>query len=343
MAYGRRVRGEFELIAMMRERLAGVGVEGGESVLIGSGDDAAVLAARGAVAVSVDAVVDGIHFRRATFPPDAIGAKALAAALSDLAAMGAAAGEAFVQLGLPGDLGEEELARLADGAAEVARAAGASITGGDLVASPVLFVAVTVLGHAERGEDLVTRGGARPGDVLAVTGEIGGAAAGLALLQGEARVQGLDPAQDRALRERQLRPCPRLWAGAELARLGAHAMIDVSDGVLADAGHIAERSGVAIEIDAALVPLQAGVAAVAAALGREERSWALGGGEDYELLVALPPERLRTARAALAERGIALTQIGLVEEGTGVRALGLSEQTRGGFDQIRSRAGDEPT
>ncbi|HEY8465923.1 MAG TPA: thiamine-phosphate kinase [Solirubrobacterales bacterium] len=336
--------GEFELIAMFRERLERAGAARSKRAVVGSGDDAAVLAGGGASAVSVDAVVDGVHFRRATFPPEAIGAKALAAALSDLAAMGAEPGEAFVQLGLPQDTPDDELAALADGLGAAAAAAGAAVVGGDLVASPVLFLAVTVIGWAGEPGELVTRAGARPGDVLAVTGELGGAAAGLALLERPELAAEMNAERTAALRDRQHRPAPRLAVGRALAHAGAHAMIDISDGLVADARHLAEESGVGITLDASQVPIQAGVAELALALGRDDVELAITGGEDYELLVALPEDAFGPARTAAAELGTELTRIGVVSDGEGVQLLGVSAPLAAeGFDQSAARARGEPT
>src|SRR6476661_2170556 len=171
---------EFDLIAAIKERLPAPG----EGVRLGSGDDAAVVEVAGTTAVSVDAVVDGVHFELAAFGAPAVGRKALAAGLSDLAAMGATPGEAYVVVGAPSELADEQLLGLADGLAEVAAREGVSVAGGDLVASPVLIVSVTAVGREPEVGGLVGRGGANPGDVLAVTGELGGAAAALALLQG---------------------------------------------------------------------------------------------------------------------------------------------------------------
>ena len=251
--------GEFELLAALRERLP----EPGGRVRLGSGDDAAITVPVGATATSVDALVEGIHFRRETAALRQIGRKAISTALSDLAAMGAAPGEAYVVLGAPEELGEPELLELGEGLAEVARETGTTIAGGDLSRAPVLTLAVTVVGHASRPEDFVTRGGARPGDVLVVTGELGGAAAGLLLLEDTGLTAaafgaveppdaggfpGYDPSRSPtlperssgprlnlasadALRRRQLDPTPRLEAGLALAAAGATAMIDVSDGL----------------------------------------------------------------------------------------------------------------
>ncbi|MFP5389202.1 MAG: thiamine-phosphate kinase, partial [Thermoleophilia bacterium] len=171
--------GEFELLARIRERLPA----GGPRTHLGSGDDAAVTVPGGATATSVDALVDGVHFRRDLASPAQIGHKALATALSDLAAMGADAGEAYVVLGLPPDFGEEECIELLDGMIDLAGQTGTELSGGDLSRSDQLFLAITVVGHASSPDAFVARRGAQPGDAVVLSGEIGGAAAGLHLLQ----------------------------------------------------------------------------------------------------------------------------------------------------------------
>jgi thiamine-monophosphate kinase len=325
--------GEFELLALLRERLPAAGPQ----VRLGSGDDAAVTVPAGALATSVDALVEGVHFRRETASLRQIGRKAISTALSDLAAMGAAPGEAYVWLGAPPELGEPELLELGEGLAAVARETGTTIAGGDLTGAPVLSLAVTVVGHAPRPEDFVTRVGAQPGDALVVTGELGGAAAGLLLLE--------DPALtgDDALRARQLDPTPRLAAGQALAAAGATAMIDISDGLAGDAGHVAAASGALLAIDAEALPIALGVAAVANAAGRDPLELAVSGGEDYELLAALPPAAVAPARAALAATRIPLTEIGKVEAVADgrpraeIRRRGGEAVTSRGFDQMRPR------
>jgi thiamine-monophosphate kinase len=333
--------GEFELLARIRERLPA----SGPRTHLGSGDDAAITLPDGATATSVDAVVDGVHFRRAAASPAQIGHKALATALSDLAAMGAEAGEAYVVLGLPPDLGEEECLELLDGMVALAHQTGTDLAGGDLTRSDQLFLAITVVGHAPSPDAFVSRRGAQPGDALVLTGEIGGAAAGLLLLQNTD--WSIDPStwwsKDQstsswadALRTRQLEPTPRLGAGKALSRAGATAMIDLSDGLGADAGHMARASGVKLEIEAEAVPLAPGAVALSEVTGRDP--WRLlSGGEDYELLACVPPHRLEEATAAVLDKGgTPLTRIGRVQAGSGVeiRLPGGRLLEPAGFDQL---------
>jgi thiamine-monophosphate kinase len=307
--------GEFELLAKLRERLPAAG----SRVRLGSGDDAAITVPGGATATSVDAIVEGVHFRRGEAGPEAIGRKALATALSDLAAMGAEAGEAYVILGAPGDLEEDELLALLDGMLEVAKETGATLVGGDLTRAPALTLAVTVVGHAPDADAFVSRGGGRPGDLVVLSGEIGGAAAGRLLLDDPELGAAVPAAVAEGLRRRQLEPSPRLRSGRALAESGARAMIDLSDGLAGDAAHVAAASGVALAIEAASLPLAAGVAEVAAAAGLEPLQLAVGGGEDYELLATLAPEALDDASARVAAAGESvLAAIGEVEAGEGV-------------------------
>jgi len=329
--------GEFELLAQLRKRLPPVGPR----VKLGSGDDAAVTVPGGATATSVDAIVDGIHFRRGEAVPQLIGRKALAAALSDLAAMGAEAGEAYVVLGAPPDLAEPEFEALLDGLLALAAETGTTLAGGDLTRAPALTLAVTVVGHAASADDLVLRSGARPGDLLVVTGELGGAAAGRLLLQRPELADALAERTAERLRARQIDPTPRLRSGRALAAAGATAMIDLSDGLAGDAAHLAEASGVALQIEAGSLPLAKGVAEIAAAIGRDPIELAASGGEDYELLAALPPERLDDASQCIADEAQAtLTPIGEVARGEGVELRlpgdGLLE-TRS-YDHFRSQA-----
>lgn len=247
--------GELELIRTF-QRILG---ERGDRLEIGSGDDAAVVRAADRQVVSVDAVVEGVHFDLKTHSYGDVGHKALATALSDLAAMGVPPSEAYVVLGL-GQAQAGELEELAHAIEELADRSGVTVAGGDVTASPVLFVSVTVVGWADDDDPVIGRAGARPGDRVGISGSLGGAA---------------DLASERARR-----PMPRLELGPLLAHAGVTAMIDVSDGVATDARHIAESSGVHIELELERLPLADGV---------DDPKLAASAGEDYELLFTAPP------------------------------------------------------
>jgi len=319
---------EFELIRELLSRLP----DAPDRVRIGPGDDAAVVSADGETAVTVDALIEGVHFRVEQFPPAAIGRKALAAALSDLAAMGAEPGEAYVTIGIPPGFGEARCLELYEGIATVTESAGVAVLGGDVNRSGQLLLAVTAVGRGEPGT-LVGRSGARPGDAVAVTGELGGAAAGLLLLEGSE--PGDAAAQADALRARQLAPTPRLAEGKALAATGARAMIDISDGLGADADHVARASGVRLRIEIGRAPIQDGVREVAAASGRDPLELARAG-EDYELLACLPPEAVDAARDAVERTGGRLTIVGEALEGEGAELVGLDGLMvpLGGFDHL---------
>ena len=337
---------EFELIARLRELFerASDGASTTASrprpamVVIGSGDDAAATVPGAVTVTSVDSVVEGVHFRRGIAPLRSVGRKAIGTALSDLAAMGALPGEAYVQLALPEGLEEKACLELGEGIAAEAAEHGVRVMGGDVTRSPVIWVATTVVGHAPSPDMLIRRSGAEPGDVLAVTGELGGAAAGLLLLDRPGLGDALPIGVAEALRRRQLEPTPRLAAGRALAEVGARAMIDVSDGLGRDAGHLAEASGVRLTIELERLPLQAGVGEVARVAGVDVHDLATARGEDYELLVALPAGRLAEVADAVAAAGTRLTSIGSAQPGEGVvlRAPDGSERDPSGFDQLRS-------
>lgn len=325
--------GEFDLIAKLRQRLG----EPPAGVAVGPGDDAAVTTRGGTAVTSVDALVEGVHFRRAHAPPRSIGRKAMATALSDLAAMGAAPCEAYVVLGVPSDLDEDGCLEIFEGLREVGGEAGATILGGDITRAPVITLALTVVGAVSDAGAAVRRGGASAGEVVALTGELGGAAAGLALLERPDLGAAFGDEVAAALRARNLEPRAALAEGAALARSGATAMIDLSDGLGADASHVAAESDVRLEIELGRVRLEEGVAEVAAAMGREPLELAVSGGEDYELLACLPEEALAGAAAAVAAAGGALRAIGTVVPGEGV-VLSLPDGRRLaplGYDQLR--------
>lgn len=289
--------GEFGLI----ERLVGRLGAAGEGVLVGPGDDAAALRPGGTVLATADLLLEGRHFDFAYSTPADVGWKALAANVSDIAAMGGVPRYALVSLGAPPATPVATLEALYGGLAECARAFGVSVVGGDTVGSDALIVSVALLGEAGPG-GVVTRGGGRAGDVVCVTGTVGGAAAGLKLL----RESGVDPNATRlldaypALATSHRRPTPRVREGQAAASVGATAMIDVSDGVAADLGHICDRSRLGVELRAASVPRAGGVDEVARWAGLDPDALALGGGDDYELLIAIPATQVTALADAAA-------------------------------------------
>jgi thiamine-monophosphate kinase len=329
------VSSEFDLIDAIRSKLG----ERGGRVVIGSGDDAAVTRAEGVTVTSVDGFVEGVHFRLATTSLRDLGHKCLAGAASDVAAMGASPGEAYFVLALPAHLAAEEVTDLAAGAEALAEELGFTICGGDVSRADELFVAVTVTGHAQHERDLVRRDGAKPGDRIGVTGTLGGAGAGLLLL--ERKLSGLDTSVGEALIERHLRPQPRIGAGMALAGAGVNAMIDVSDGIASDCERLAECSGVAIEVELVCLPVEDGVAAVADQVAVDPLALAASAGEDYELLFAAPPGAVAAAEDAGAQTGAPVTWIGQVLAGEGVRLLAAdgAERRLHGWDHLAPRPG----
>ncbi|HEU4700289.1 MAG TPA: thiamine-phosphate kinase [Gemmatimonadales bacterium] len=296
----------------------------------GLGDDCAVLPpaalAGAALVVSTDASVEDVHFRRGWLTLEEVGWRAAAAALSDLAAEGAEPLGLVAAVAVPAGAEDAALTELMRGVGAAAAAVGTRVLGGDLTAGPVWAVAVTVFGRAERP---VTRAGARPGDGLWVTGALGGARAAL-----EALEAGTAPAP--AARERFARPAPRIAAGRWLAAHGATAMLDLSDGLGGDVRHLAAASGVRLAVALEQAPVAADAVAPARAADVPVQRWVAEGGEDYELLVTLPPTfGAAEARAFEAATGLALTRIGAVERGAGVdvRLAGRPLALRG-FDHF---------
>lgn len=280
------------------------------SVIAGPGDDCALTLPRpGRLLVSkVDQIVEGVHFTTA-FRPEEIGHKALAVALSDLAAAGAEPRWFLVALALPPDYPDRSLSSLARGMSELASLCDVSLIGGNFTAADQLSLTVTTLGEAKPTEAL-RRSGARPGDWLVVTGTLGEAALGVRLLAG-GRPRRLSEAA-----KRQLKPMPRHTLGAVLGRY-ARAAIDLSDGLLQDLGHLCERSGVGADLHAASIPMGKEVLA----LGEEGLQLALSGGEDYEILAAVEPTKLKGLQAAARRRNVPLTPIGRLTDTGTIRLL----------------------
>ena len=267
--------GEFGLIAVLGARF-----EQGSHVFVGPGDDAAVLRTpKGHVVVSTDLLVEGRHFRREWAEARDIGRKAAASNISDINAMGGTTHSLTVGLAAPADLPVKWALDLADGIAEEAAQVGASIVGGDLTNAKEVMVAITAMGTCEVAP--VLRSGAQPGDVVALAGRQGWAAAGLAVL-------GRGFRSPRVLVEAYQRPQPPYAAGAAAANAGATAMIDVSDGLVADAGHLADDSGVAIDLHTSAFELADPMHAVGSALGVDPMQFILGGGDDHAIIATFP-------------------------------------------------------
>ena len=285
---------EFSRIAALATRIGSPG----RGVTLGIGDDAAILAPlAGGIVLSVDTAIEGVHFRRGWAPLRTLARRAVMAALSDLAAMGAAPRATLVALALPADLDDAAFLELVDGTADAAREAGAPLVGGNLASAGELSITTTVVGEA--GMRSLTRAGAQVGDAIYVTGVLGAAALGLALLS---RGEG-DAVAGAAFVAHWCTPTARLAEGRALVSGGATACIDVSDGLAQDLGHLCATSAIATRIELAALPMLAEQRAQARALRLDAETLAVAGGEDYELVFTGP------ASATLAAIG---TRIGEV-------------------------------
>lgn len=322
--------GEFGLIAAIAERLPG-----GPDLILGAGDDAAVLRAPdGRVVATTDMLIEGRHFRRDWSAAADIGRRAAARNLADVAAMGARPTGLLVAMALPGDLPVDWALAVVDGIAGECARVGAAVAGGDISGADLVMLAVTALGDLA-GSPPVTRAGARAGDVVAATGTLGSAAAGLALLEavraGRAGPVLLDCPDLAGLLGAYRAPDPPYLAVPQAAQAGATALIDISDGLIADLAHLAGASGVSLDISAdraAAAPLArpAALRAAAAAIGAPDwLSWVLAGGDDHALAATFPPDHAVPP---------GWTVIGSARPGSGVTVDGRTWAASGGWEHF---------
>lgn len=300
--------GEFGLIARIAARLPA-----GDRVVLGPGDDAAVVRAPDSrIVATTDLLVERRHFRRDWSGSYDVGRKAAAQNLADIVAMGAVPTALLVGVVLPGELPVTWMDELTDGLRDECALTGASVVGGDVSGGNDIILGVTAFGDLE-GREPVTRSGARPGDIVALAGRLGWAAAGYAVLSRGFRTP-------RAIVAAHRRPAPPYAAGPAAARAGATAMCDVSDGLVQDLGHICEASGVGIEIDRGTLPVPEPLTEVASAIGADPFEWVITGGEDHALTASFP------AGVTLPEPWY---EIGRVVRGEGVVVDGMTVEGRG--------------
>lgn len=297
---------EWDLIEYLQRRAGR-----GRGVRVGIGDDAAVLEgdAREDWVVTTDLMIEDVHFLRQAQPARAVGHKALARSLSDIAAMAAVPRYALIALAVPPELATRWAKEFFTGALRLARRHGVALAGGDLSRSGRVIADVQVLGRVEKGK-AIRRRGARPGDAIFVSGELGRARLGLAVLR--ARLTGEEPVLRRAVRA-HFYPQPRLRLARALRRFPVSAMIDVSDGLSSDLHHLCTASGVGARLEAARIPATRIASGVAERLGVAPLELALHGGEDYELLFTLPARAAQQLPRRLA--GIPLGRIGEIVRG----------------------------
>jgi len=309
-----RKSGEFERIRWIRDR-----TEGGPRIAVGPGDDCAVLRPRpGEEWVwTIDDLVEDVHFREGWIAPREIGRKSVEISLSDIAAMGARPIAILAAAEIPSTYPERSFRALCDGIRDAVRSAGAALAGGNLARSTgPLAITTTALGTVARGRAIL-RSGARPGDEIWMTGDPGGAALGLAAIERWGRRRA--PRAFRPPIDRLVRPRARIREALWLARLPLHAMIDTSDGLLADLGHILEESGAGAALD--LPPPDPRFRALAARAGRDALDLMLSGGEDYDLVLCAPPGAIEPMRPRFERRfGIQLRRIGRITRRSGIRA-----------------------
>jgi thiamine-monophosphate kinase len=304
--------GEFRLIERLLSKLGA----GGSGVVVGPGDDAAAVRIGDATALATaDMLLEGVHFEIGLSTPADVGWKALAVNVSDIAAMGGVPRFALVSLGAPAATPAATLDQLYAGLDECARSYGVAVVGGDTIAADRLIVSVAVIGEPGPA-GIVTRNGAKAGDVACVTGAIGGAAAGLALLRAAANDERAATVLGRfpELARSHQRPTPRVREGAAAAAAGATAMIDLSDGLGRDVGHICDASAAGARVDGPSIPLAEGVAETASWAGIDPIEMAIAGGDDYELALTIGADRVDALTQVLSPTK--LTRIGaIVEDG----------------------------
>jgi thiamine-monophosphate kinase len=306
--------GEFGLIQKMTARLGTA-----PTTLLGPGDDAALVAvADGRVVACTDVLVEGRHFRCDWSSATDIGHRAAAANLADVAAMGGVGTAVLVSLCVPPDLDPRWPEQLMEGIAAETEALGAAVVGGDLAASPVITIAVTALGDLD-GRPPVLRSGARPGDIIAMAGRVGHAAAGYTVLSRGFR-------SPKVLVEAYRRPSVPYWAGPAGATLGATSMIDVSDGLVADVGHLAVASNVGVDLRSEAFEITQPMRDASQALGVDPYTWVLTGGEDHPIVATFPPG------TELPEEWLV---IGRVLDGAGVTVDGRMHLGPAGWDHFR--------
>ena len=329
--------GEYKLIERIHSRVPPPPA----SIVVGIGDDAAVIEPdRGMLTVvTTDAIVEGVHFERALTPPDAIGFKALAVSLSDLAAMGATPRHALLSIALPGELPIADLDALLQGLLDLAGRYGTTIVGGNITRSNgPLFFDVTAFGSVKR-RCVLKRSGARPGDDVYVSGLIGSAAAGLSWLQGSKRDGTEADVQLVSCLERYLRPEPRVRLGTLLGRNRAtRACIDLSDGLAEGLRQLTRASDVGVMIDAERIPVDPGARVWFELAGLDPFAAALVGGEDYELLFTVPKSaRGRFRGVQRLGKDPSLTRIGIITEERDLllRLNGKNEPLPKGYEHFR--------
>jgi thiamine-monophosphate kinase len=332
--------GEFDLI----ERLKGIfGADAPPGVEVGIGDDAAVIqpAGKARLVVTTDALIENVHFLTRRIEPRLLGRRALAANLSDVAAMGAQPRYALLVLGLRSDANVEYVLELAKGMAELGAEHQTRIIGGDITRSPAaLSITITLVGEAVNG--VLTRSGAHPGDLIIVTGDLGGSAAGMGIAANPSAAASLPQEAREALLKRHCDPTPRVREGLLLARQGlATAAIDISDGLAGDLRHICEMSGVGASLDPEAIPIAHATRLAAAWLGQDATVLALQGGEDYELLFTCTPANADAVVAALVPTPV--TSVGAILAEPGLRLVGPAaeryERRLHSYDHFRAPSG----